>query len=52
MPVCTLADVGVIDTAMSVVIVTCADADFVASAADVADTVTVTVAAGTDAGAV
>jgi hypothetical protein len=44
--------VGVIDTVMGVVMVTCADADFVGSAADVADTVTVTVAdVGTDAGA-
>jgi len=41
MPVCTVADVGVIDTAMGVVMVTCADADFVASATDVAFTITV-----------
>jgi hypothetical protein len=50
MPVCTLADVGVIDMATGVVIVTCADEDFVASAADVAVTVTVA-GVGTDAGA-
>jgi hypothetical protein len=51
MPVCTLADGGVIDTAMGAAIVTCADADFVMSAADVAVTVTVA-GVGTEAGAV
>jgi hypothetical protein len=50
MPVCTLAIAGIIDTAMGAVMVTCADADFVVSAADVAVTVTVA-GVGTDAGA-
>ena len=45
-----LAIVGVIDTVIAGVMVTCADADFVESAADVAVTVTVA-GVGTDAGA-
>jgi hypothetical protein len=50
-PVCTLALLGVIDIATGAPIVTWAEADFVASATDVA--VTVTVAGdGTEAGAV
>jgi hypothetical protein len=51
MPVCTLAVIGVIDTMTGVVMVTCAEADFVGSAADVADTVTVA-GVGADTGAV
>jgi hypothetical protein len=51
MPACTLAVIGVIDTMMGVAMVTCADADFVVSAADVAVIVTVA-GVGADAGAV
>ena len=51
MPVCTLALAGVIDTATGAAMVTCAEADFVVSAAEVAVTVTVA-GEGTELGAV